>query len=383
MKKLLTRPFLDDIAAYAESAEGELLDFIRKLAPIPAPSSREDRRVAFLLDAFTGFGFEGAFADEAKNVVFPYRVGADGDVLVLMAHTDVVFPDETPLPFSEDAATIRCPGIGDDTARLALNVFAMRWLVARGLAPEGGIVFVANSCEEGLGNLKGCRAICDRYAGRIRAFVSNDDNTGHAVNRAVGSIRYRVVVETAGGHSWANFGARNAIAEAAGIIQALYRVKPPQTLGERTTYNVGLVSGGTSVNTIAQRAEFLYEVRSTDPDSLAQGDRIFRDILARHGKAGVSLSVETVGERPCGRARDMAAQTALERKAANALEKTLGLKMAFSTGSTDANIPLSLGIPSLTIGSGLSHGAHTRGEWLEKASLIPALKFLCAFYASL
>ncbi len=370
-----------EIAEYAEKAEPELLDFIRRLAPIPAPSGKEDRRVAFLVDAFAQFGFQGVFVDDAKNVIFPYRVETDKDVTVLMAHTDVVFPDETPLPYSEDDDVIRCPGIGDDTARLALNIFAMRWLVAQGLAPEGGIVFVANSCEEGLGNLKGSRAICERYAGRIRAFVSNDDNTGHAVNRAVGSVRRRVVVETAGGHSWANFGAKNAIAVAAGLIHAFYQVKPPRVAGERTTYNVGLVSGGTSVNTIAQRAEFLYEVRSTDPDCLTALDRTFRGILARSEGPEVSLSVSTVGERPCGRPRDAAAQWALEKMAARALRETLGLKMSFCAGSTDANIPLSQGIPALTIGSGLSHGAHTRGEWLEKASLVPALKFLCAFYA--
>ena len=174
---------------YAEKSLGEILEFLRAFAPIPAPSRSEDRRVAFLVDALPKMGIRGAYVDEAKNVVIPYGVDDGGDVIVVMAHTDVVFPDETPLPYSEDETEIRCPGIGDDTAQLALMLFALRYFASRGVRPATGMVFVANSCEEGLGNLAGSRAICEAFKGRIRAFVSVDSANGHANNRAVGSHR--------------------------------------------------------------------------------------------------------------------------------------------------------------------------------------------------
>ena len=367
----------------AADVRDELLDFLRAFAPIPAPSRKEDRRVAFLVDALPRLGIPGAFVDDAKNVVIPYGVRPDGDVVVLMAHTDVVFPDETPLPFSEDETVIRCPGIGDDTARLAQMLFALRHFVSHGLRPGIGALFVANACEEGLGNLAGARAICDAFAGRIRAFVSVDNPSGSAVNQAVGSHRHRVTVSTRGGHSWSNFGNRNAIAEAAGMIGDLYAQRPPAGEGHRTTYNVGLVSGGTSVNTIAQEASFLYEYRSTSREHLAEMKKAFAAIVDSRRSEEVSIGVELVGERPCGGDVDPARQKALEALADAANRAVFGAPLLFHAGSTDANIPLSRGIPALTVGSCVAHGAHTREEWLEKASLVPGLAFLMAFFRDL
>ena len=368
-----------DMSRYAEGVREELLEFIRALAPIPAPSRHEDRRVAFLVDALPKIGLKGAFVDDAKNVVVPFGEDDGGDVVVAMAHTDVVFPDETPLPFSEDDAAIRCPGIGDDSARLAQLLFAARYFAVRGMRPARCVVFVANAGEEGLGNLHGCRAICKAYAGRIRAFVSVDNNAGGAVNVAVGSHRYRVSVSTPGGHSWASFGNRNAIAEAAGLIGDLYLQEVPKEAGSRTTYNVGLVSGGTSVNTIAQDASFLYEYRSTSRNCLAAMKESFEALVEARRRRDVSIAVETVGERPCGGDVPKDRQAALEKMADQANRAVYGSPLRLSSGSTDANIPLSLGIPALTIGSTAAHGAHTRGEWLEKDSIVPGLAFLIAF----
>ncbi len=367
----------------AEDVRDELLSFLRKLAPIPAPSRKEDRRVAFLLDELPKLGIEGARTDAAKNVIIPCGVQEGGDVIVIMAHMDVVFPDETPLPYSEDETTIRCPGIGDDTARLAQMLFALRHFVRQKAAPAVGALFVANACEEGLGNLAGSRAICDAFGDRIRAFVSIDAKNGHAINRAVGSERYQVTVSTQGGHSWSNFGNRNAIAEAAAIIQDLYRQTIPVVEDARTTYNVGLVSGGTSVNTIAQRASFLYEYRSTRRRCLATMRESFVKIVDSHRAEGVAIDVECVGERPCGGEVDPIRQQALEAMADAANRAIFGTPLCFCAGSTDANIPLSRGIPALTVGSCSSHGTHTREECLEKASLVPGLAFLLAFFKDL
>ncbi len=372
-----------DFSLYAESVRDELLDFLRAFAPIPAPSHNEDRRVAFLLDALPKMGIEGAYVDDAKNVVMPYCVDDGKDVIVAMAHTDVVFPDVTPLPFSEDETTIRCPGIGDDTAQLAQLLFAFRYFVSRGIRPKTGIVFVANSCEEGLGNLAGSRVICEAFKGRIRAFVSVDSSCGNAYNRAVGSHRYKVTVETRGGHSWGNFGNRNAIAEAAGMIRDFYAQKVPVVEGQRTTYNVGLISGGTSVNTIAQKAEFLYEYRSTDRRCLSTMKDSFEAIIASHRSGEVKIAVDLVGERPCSGDVDKARQGELEAMADTACGAVFGKDITFKAASTDANIPLSLGIPSLTVGAVVAPGAHTREERLEKSSLVPGLTFLLHFFDGL
>ena len=397
-----------DFTRYAESVRDELLDFLRAFAPIPAPSHNEDRRVAFLLDALPKMGIEGAYVDDAKNVVIPYGVDDGKDVIVAMAHTDVVFPDVTPLPFSEDETTIHCPGIGDDTTQLAQLLFAFRYFVSRGIRPKTGIVFVANSCEEGLGNLAGSRAICEAFKGRIRAFVSVDSSCGNAynravgshrykvtvetrgghswgnfANRAVGSHRYRVTVETRGGHSWGNFGNRNAIAEAAGMIRDFYAQKVPEVEGQRTTYNVGLISGGTSVNTIAQKAEFLYEYRSTDRGCLSTMKDSFEAIIASHRSDEVKIAVDLVGERPCSGDVDKARQGELEAMANAACRAVFGKNITFKAASTDANIPLSLGIPSLTVGAVVAPGAHTREERLEKSSLVPGLTFLLHFFGKL
>ena len=372
-----------DFTRYAENSRDELLTFLRAFAPIPAPSHNEDRRVAFLLDALPKMGIEGAYVDDAKNVIMPYGVEDGKDVIVAMAHTDVVFPDVTPLPYSEDETTIRCPGIGDDTTQLAQLLFALRYFVSHGIRPATGIVFVANSCEEGLGNLAGSRAICEAFKGRIRAFVSVDSSCGNAYNRAVGSHRYKVTVETRGGHSWGNFGNRNAIAEAADMIRDFYAQKVPEVEGQRTTYNVGLISGGTSVNTIAQKAEFLYEYRSTDRHCLSTMKDAFEKIVAANRSDEVKIGVELVGERPCSGDVDKVRQGKLESMADEACRAVFGKGINFKAASTDANIPLSQGIPSLTVGAVVAPGAHTREERLEKSSLVPGLTFLLHFFDKL
>ena len=372
-----------DFTQYAESVRDEFLTFLRAFAPIPAPSHNEDRRVAFLLDALPKMGIEGAYVDDAKNVIIPYGVEDGKDVIVIMAHTDVVFPDVTPLPYSEDETTIRCPGIGDDTSQLAQLLFASRYFVSHGIRPKTGFVFVANSCEEGLGNLAGSRAICETFKGRIRAFVSVDGSSGYACNHAVGSHRYRVTVETRGGHSWGSFGNRNAIAEAAGMICDFYAQTVPVVEGQKTTYNVGLISGGTSVNTIAQNAEFLYEYRSTDRHCLSTMKDAFEKIVAAHRSDEVKIGVELVGERPCGGDVNPARQAALEAMVDEACRAVFGKGIEFEAASTDANTSLSQGIPSLTIGAVVAYGCHTREEHLEKSSLVPGLTFLLHFLEKL
>ena len=365
----------DAMERYARETTEELKDLIRTIAPIPAPSHHEDLRVEFLVKYLKEQGAEGVFVDEAKNVIWPYGVTDDNDLVVIMAHTDVVFPDTTPLPFSEDEKYFYCPGVGDDTARLATLLITARYFVRNRIKPKCGILFVANSCEEGLGNLKGCRAIFEKYGSRVREFISNDGSLLGETHHAVGSERYKITVETPGGHSWGAFGNENAIRELSELIHDFYQVEVPVKEGTKTTYNVGLISGGTSVNTIAQYAECLYEYRSSEREYLTAMREKFRSIVDAHRSETVKINVELLGERPCNGDVDPEKMDALVKRIEDAAMRTNGITLKHSQSSTDANIPLSLGIPAVTIGTCISFGAHTREEKLDHTSLYPGLRY--------
>ena len=267
-----------------------------------------------------------------------------------------------------------CPGVGDDTTNLAALMMMAAYLHEHGMQPDCGVLFVANSCEEGLGNLKGCKAIMKAYGPRVKAFLSLDGGTEHVCARAVGSSRYRITAKTCGGHSFANFGNRNAIAVLAELTCALYAQPVPRHGDSLTTYNVGVISGGTSVNTIAQHAEMLYEYRSDDAQCLDVMEKQLREILAAHEKEDAQVTVELLGLRPCGQDGDVQRQTELEYACCDALARYAGTKPCIASGSTDCNVPLSMGVPSACFGVYVGEGAHTREEWVELASIGPGMK---------
>ena len=361
-------PLSKDAQAWAASHAEELEQLLLDLCVIPAPSGQEEKRAVFCRDWLRAAGGE-AFIDDALNVVCP--IGDDGGPLtVVMAHTDLVFPETTPLPVHIDGDRLCCPGAGDDTANLAVLLMSTKFLLEQGLGK--GLLIVCNSGEEGLGNLKGCRKIMETYGSRVKEFISLDANMGSICTKAVGSVRYRVEVRTEGGHSYGAFGNRNAIRVLASMIDALYTIKPP-AIG-RTTYNVGTISGGTSVNTIAQQAEMLYDYRSDEREGLLFMERAFRAMAEAFRATGVTVSVEEVGNRPCGGDVDPAAHRALIDRAADAEEAVTGMRPSESSGSTDSNIPLSLGIPAVTIGAVSGAGAHTREEYILRSSLREGLQ---------
>ena len=229
---------------YVQDTKDGVQDLIRAMAPIPAPSHHEDLRVEFVKNWMEKEGAKGVYVDEAKNVIWPVNVKENNDIYVFMAHTDVVFPDTTELPFKEDDKYMYCPGVGDDTARLAVLLYAYRFFHKAGMKPAGdfGVLIVANSCEEGLGNLDGTRNIIKNFGSRIKGFYTVDGGLKNIVTIAVGSHRYKVTVRTEGGHSYAAFGNRNAIRCLASMIDTLYSVKVPQNGDSKTTYNVGGIS---------------------------------------------------------------------------------------------------------------------------------------------
>lgn len=363
-----------EILEYIDCHRQEACDLLLELAQIPAPSNHEEKRVAFCKEWLEKQGAEGIYIDEAQNVIYPIGCTESNDLVVFMAHSDVVFPDTDPLPLKIEGGRIYCPGVGDDTANVVAMMMTAKYIAEKKLKPKDiGMLLVINSCEEGLGNLKGSRAIMERFGKRVLEFVSLDGQSDSCVHRAVGSRRYRIGVDTEGGHSYAAFGNRNAIAVLASMINELYATKVPP-LG-KTTYNVGTISGGTSVNTIAQHAEMLYEFRSDEREALDIMQSHLDAVLESYRAKGIRISAELVGQRPSGHAVDEGKMAEMIRRAEEAAGRRYGHGLSLNSGSTDCNIPLSMGVPAICVGCYRGGGAHTREEYVERSSLHAGLQF--------
>lgn len=365
----------DEILSYIDAHRQEAYELLLELAQIPAPSNQEEKRAVFCKEWLEKQGAEGVYIDDALNVVYPVGCENGKPLLVFAAHSDVVFPDTEQLPLKVEDGYIYCPGIGDNTGNVVALLTAAKYIAVNKLvSPEYGVLLVINSGEEGLGNLKGCRRLLEQYGSRVKEFVAFDLGADKLYDRAVGSRRFRIEVRTQGGHSFGNFGRPNAIACLASVIKSLYQVQVPET--GRTTYNVGTISGGTSVNTIAQQAEMLYEFRSDDRDNLDYMQNQLDSILDRYRSGGLDVSCQLVGNRPCGAVVDSVRQKEMVDRAAFAAMTWFGAEPFRMAASTDCNIPLSMGIPSVCIGCLRGEGAHTRQEKVEISSLLPGLK-LC------
>lgn len=365
----------EELIAYIEDHRRESYELLLKLAQIPAPANCEHKRAEFCKAWLEAQGAKGVYIDDALNVVYP--VGCEGDkpIAVFAAHSDVVFPDMEPLPLKVEDGYIHCPGVGDDTGNVVALLTAAKYIAVNGLTPaECGVLIVINAGEEGLGNLKGCRRIMEQYGSRVFEFVTFDLNHDRLYDRAVGSRRFSIEVKTQGGHSLGDFGRPNAIAVLSSIIHSLYQVQVPEQ--GRTTYNVGEISGGTSVNTIAQHARMLYEFRSDERDNLQNMQRKLDKVLDSFRTDGVEITCQLVGDRPCSAPVDAAAQKVLSDRAAQAAKACFGVDPVRASASTDCNIPLSMGIPSVCIGCLQGEGAHTRQEKVLISSLLPGQK-LC------
>ncbi len=365
-----------DILKYLEDSFEESMALLETLCKIPAPSHHEEKRAAFCKKWLEEQGAKGVYIDEALNVVFPWNCEGKDNIVAFLAHTDTVFPDMTePMPYSTDGKYAYSPGVGDDTACLVMMLMVAKYIVQNDLKSGRGILIVANACEEGLGNLKGVKQVMKDFAGRVERFYTLDGQYRVLVNRCVGSHRYKVSVETKGGHSFNAFGNRNAICAAAELICALNKCQIPVEEGSKTTFNVGVIQGGTSVNTIAQNAAFLYEYRSDSYKCLAKMQAFFEETVAKAQEdPETKITVEVLGIRPCGEAVDEGIFNEMVQSTKAICEKHSGISCTLESGSTDANIPMSLGIPAICVGTYLGGGVHTREEYLEIASVPVGLK---------
>ena len=364
---------LHELQRWCDLHQEEHLALLKELAAIPAPSHQEEQRAFFIRSWLLAQGTSEVLVDKANNVLLPFGCDCEQPITVYAAHTDVVFPDTTPLPIREEDGKLIGPGVGDDTANVAALMLCAKYLLTHSITPKEPVLFVFDSGEEGLGNLKGMRQLMADYAGRVKEFVSFDLTWNTIVTQAVGSERWQVRAITQGGHSYNAFGVPNAIAHLAQLIAQLYQQSLPQQPGQKTTYNVGTIQGGTSINTIAAQAEMTYEYRSDNRDCLAQMRQQFHTLVENSSTSQVRFETELLGERPCGGDVDLQALEQLLKRCSRAVEQVTGTVPVPCSLSTDANLPLSLGVPSTTIGLYQGAGEHTREEYVRLDSLSPGL----------
>ncbi len=359
--------FEKKIQRYIDSHISEAETLLEILGKIPAPTHQEDKRANFCMSWLKKQGAKQVTIDDAKNTIFELNCDKYKDIVIFMAHTDIVFADTKELPMQKIDTKLFAPGIGDDTANLVNLLMSIKYILKNKISMKTGILFVANSCEEGLGNLEGCKKIFSTYKNRITEFYSFDGHLGQCTSIPVGSYRYRISIKSEGGHSYLNFGNENAIHTMALLIKELYEIQIPST--EKVTFNVGTIEGGTTVNSIAENSTILYEYRSSSQSSLDEMEKKFNAIISKFKESGRNINVELLGIRPGkGKINEEKLQN-WTNKNSEIIKKFYKGKLDFQPFSTDANIPLSKGILGNTIGTIAGGKAHTREEWVDLNSI--------------
>ena len=342
-----------------------LLDLATAIQQIPAPTFHEAERAQFVRARFAEEGLQDVEIDSVGNIYA--RLGSpnpQGKPLVVSAHLDTVFPASVDLSVRREPECILAPGIGDNSLGVA-GLFGLLWeLRQRGLSLPGDLWLVANVCEEGLGNLRGMRALVDRFGSTPLAYIVVEGMAlGQIYQRGLGVQRYRLSVRTAGGHSWIDYGQPSAVHELSALSTRIIALELPRQ--PRTTLNVGIIAGGSSVNTIAADAMLELDLRSESAASLEAVVQQVKQIVASAQKPGVTIELEDIGRRPSG---ELPAGHRLVKLAQDCL-RGVGIEPRLSIGSTDANLPLSLGIPSITVGLTTGGKAHSVHEYINIAPL--------------
>jgi len=364
----LAAPVRDHLAGQYDQVIADLI----RITETPAPPFMEQTRAALLAAMLRDAGLDDVSIDAEGNVLALRPGTGGGPVFVVSAHLDTVFPEGTPISVTRAGDRLMAPGIGDDSLGLATMLAWVRTLEANDIATRQPILFVATVGEEGPGDLRGVRYLFTKgaYAGRIGGFLSIDNaDAARIVSTAVGSRRYRLAFKGPGGHSYGAFGIVNPMAAMAETVRGLYAIPVPAD--PRTTYAATVVSGGTSVNSIPDEILLDVDLRSSNPEALAaleaallaaakaavEGENAARAITT----GSITLEPQLIGDRPAG---TTPADHPLAR-AALAASLAAGFAARLDASSTDANIPMSLGIPALTIGTGAGGGrTHSVDEYL-------------------
>jgi tripeptide aminopeptidase len=361
---------LEFLRANASSTTDEQI----RITEIPAPPFHEGVRAAYMKKLFAAAGLRVEM-DATGNVIGEYA-GASQDIVMLTAHLDTVFPAGTNVTVKREGGRLLAPGISDNGSGLAALVVIARALREAKIKPNNTILFVADVGEEGEGNLRGIRALVDTYKKQLKYVIALDGSaTEYVTTAALASRRVEISITGPGGHSWSDFGVPNPIHALGRGIARFVAARVPES--PRTSFNIGEIEGGTSVNSIPSRALMKVDLRSESEAELAKLETFLRDSIqsgideemsaARdRGMAGgtsmLDLKISVLGVRPAGELPENSPLLA----ALLAADTRLGNRSRRERSSTDANIPLSVGIPAISLGAGgRSGGAHTIEEWFD------------------
>jgi tripeptide aminopeptidase len=377
VQKIVASPAFKTAVATLDHEHDRTVADIVTLTEIPAPPFKEAAKGKAFMAMLKAEGLSEVEMDPEGNVMGLRRgTGpAGGPVVVLAAHQDTVFPEGTAVKVRREGTKLSAPGVGDDSRSLAVVLAYIRALDAAKIQTKTDILFVGDVGEEGPGDLRGMRYLFGKgkYKDRIKAFFSMDGlEAARVTYGAVGSRRYRVAFHGPGGHSYGAFGIVNPMAAMGHAVDQLYEIKTPSN--PKTTYAASVVSGGVSVNSIPADVTLEVDMRSESKEELAKLDAKFLQILkdaeahenaARDTRFGkITVTPKLIGERPTGSTSPDAPIV----KTTAAAVRALGYTPELGASSTDSNIPISLGIPAVTIGSGGTGGrAHALDEWIDVA----------------
>jgi tripeptide aminopeptidase len=342
-----------------------VLDLAVNIQQIPAPTFDEALRAAFIHERFLSEGLSDVSIDRVGNVYARLPGTGKAPAVVVSAHLDTVFPVSTNLQISLESGKITGPGIGDNSLGVA-GLFGLLWGLrkktgngSKHLYP-GDLWLVSNVGEEGLGNLCGMKAVVDRFGDQVYGYIILEGMAlGQIYHQALNVKRYRISVRTPGGHSWVDYGRPSAIHILAGLVTRLEALSLPQK--PRTTLNIGVIGGGTSVNTIAERASLELDLRSEGQETLEMIASKVEKLVQETNRGEIQVQAELTGHRPSGK---ISIRHPLVRLAVRCLQEQ-GMTPHFNAGSTDANIPLSRGLPAICLGLTTGSGAHTTAEFIR------------------
>jgi tripeptide aminopeptidase len=369
---LLGDPTVKAALEAAKRNEPKTIEQEIRICEIPAPPFHETERGREIERLFQGLGLKDVRIDKAGNVIGVRPGAAPHPNLVFSAHLDTVFPEGTDVHVTRDGSVLKGPGIGDDCRGLAVMLATIQALNEGRVETPGTITFVADVGEEGLGDLRGVKNLFyESLKGGVDKFISVDGTGLDITNVGVGSMRYRVTFKGPGGHSYGAFGMANPIHAMGRAIAKISDFQVPAI--PKTTFNVGRVGGGTSVNAIPFEAWVEVDMRSADVASLSTLDKKFNAAVRAavdeenrrwNDRGKISASPELVGVRPAGNTPSDSPIV----KTALAVSHALGIEEALHEGSTDSNVPMNMNIPAITIsGGGKGTGAHALGETFDTA----------------
>lgn len=357
------RPILDGFEAQVE----DVVELAIAIQQIPAPTFAEQERATFIESEFKELGLVNVNQDDLANVYgrLPGTKSAQASPIIVSAHSDTVFPAETDLTVRRDGRIVHGPGIGDNSTGVAGIIALAKAIQIHQLQIPADIWFVSNVGEEGLGDLRGMRAVVERFGRHAIYLVVEGGLFGQISHQGIGVQRFLIEVETPGGHSWGNFGRRSAIHELGRVIVALDDLPVPSA--PKTTFNVGVIEGGTSINTIAQTASLQLDLRSEDPQILADlVNRVSNIVAHADAQQDITVTMKMIGNRPAGKIhRD----SLLVNWARTALKMVGRNHPHFIASSTDANVPLSLGYDAVCVGLTESSNAHRLDEYMDSTHL--------------